>query len=719
MSQRTKNIVKKAIELAESNNGNWNEDGNNIVTLNNYQVVENVNIEIIDYASTVSEEIGLPYCVLKQYDVMEPEMLEPMDIEATNEELPSETQCTSMNDISEKTNIEEENKHRKEEANGTQETSKHEINEATYTAEINKSKETGRYKTDGSMSSHDISDDSDYITPKLVPYSGSDSSSDEMPTKSKKRRKRFQVEKTSWFSEKNKNRREKGKRYFGRTKINGKWSYDIERKPRKLKERCQCRAKNGVLKCSQITEQQREVIFKYFWDLSWGEKKVFVDSTVKSDFIKRARDRKVPEQSRRNQTFKYYLKTGDQEIRVCKTMYLNTVGLGRWSIQNWKDTFSNFEKADDDEKKLKKRPSLYRKEKGNKKKPFEIENQSIHEFLDSLPTMEAHYCRASSTKNYLLSEWTSKEELYRFYKKEWCGPKNIQPLSGTTFKKAFESKNMALFRPKKDECEICNKFKEGYISEEDYSLHTSRKMEARKELEKDKENEKFLYTVDVQAVLLSPKSNISSLYYKTKLCVHNLCYFDLNNKDGFCYLWHEGEGGLNAEEFSSCFHFFIENQVIPFIGEEKRKVVFWSDGCTYQNRNSLLANVAVNLAKQYKITIEHKYLEVGHTQMPVDSMHSTIERRLKKRRINVPAEYAFHCKRARLKPRPYNVKYLDHNFFKSFEDIQTVKSIRPGKKAGDPKVIFIHHFIIFKVPFALFLIILKLNPLIVFFLNFR
>lgn len=74
------------------------------------------------------------------------------------------------------------------------------------------------------------------------------------------------------------------------------------------------------------------------------------------------------------------------------------------------------------------------------------------------------------------------------------------------------------------------------------------------------------------------------------------------------------------------------------------------------------------LAKQYQITIEHKYYEVGHTQMPVDSMHSTIERRVKSRRINIPAEYAFHCKKARLRPRPYKVKYLDHTFLNPCSD---------------------------------------------------
>lgn len=98
-------------------------------------------------------------------------------------------------------------------------------------------------------------------------------------------------------------------------------------------------------------------------------------------------------------------------------MYLNTAGLGRWSVLNWKNTFSNFEKGDAEEKNSTKRPTKYRIEKQDRKKPCEMENKSIHEFLDSLPTMESHYCRSSSSKNYLLPEWTSKEELYRLYKK--------------------------------------------------------------------------------------------------------------------------------------------------------------------------------------------------------------------------------------------------------------------------------------------------------------
>ncbi|CAG4990738.1 unnamed protein product [Parnassius apollo] len=86
------------------------------------------------------------------------------------------------------------------------------------------------------------------------------------------------------------------------------------------------------------------------------------------------------------------------------------------------------------------------------------------------------------------------------------------------------------------------------------------------------------------------------------------------------------------------------------------------------------------------LAIEQKFLEVGHTQMEADSMHSTIERQLKNKVINVPAEYISIAKHARKCPVPYYVTYLDHTYFKNFDKIQFYKSIRPGRSKGDPKV---------------------------------
>ena len=108
-----------------------------------------------------------------------------------------------------------------------------------------------------------------------------------------------------------------------------------------------------------------------------------------------------------------------------------------------------------------------------------------------------------------------------------------------------------------------------------------------------------------------------------------------------------------------------------------RRLVFFTDGCGYQNRNSTLSNALMNAALQHNIVIEHKYLQVGHMQMECDSMHSTIEHALRGKDINVPDDYVNIIKTARRR-QPYIVNYLDHINFKNFDSIKNLKSIRPG-----------------------------------------
>ncbi|CAG9783180.1 unnamed protein product [Diatraea saccharalis] len=87
-----------------------------------------------------------------------------------------------------------------------------------------------------------------------------------------------------------------------------------------------------------------------------------------------------------------------------------------------------------------------------------------------------------------------------------------------------------------------------------------------------------------------------------------------------------------------------------------------------------------------KVKVVQKNLEKGHTQMEADSMHSVIERKIKKKKINIPAEYA-HIAKTSCTKKPYHVEYLQHTFFKNYEtSLKFYKSIGPGKKAGDPVV---------------------------------
>lgn len=510
----------------------------------------------------------------------------------------------------------------------------------------------------------------------LVPYgfnSDSDNSFD-MPVRNKKRKKRAQVENNTWLVAKNKNRRECGKSYWGRKKESDVWNYKKIKVARAIKARCKCAqtCDTATMKCALVTDGQRQQIFKTFWKMDWKQKKVYVNTLVQTTKPSNPRNRTNPNASRRVQTLKYHLKVDGKNLRVCRIFFLNTLCIGRCSVLSW----------------VNKPVTAHNNVMRNFENNISEEKKDMNLFFDSLPVMESHYCRAVTQKKYLLPEWRSKQMLYDFYSKDWCATHNVRPLSLRTFHSVFESRNLGLFAPKKDQCEICARYSAGTTPLEEYSCHQEKKEEARMEKNKDRSDESNVFTVDLQAVLMAPKSQVSSLYYRTKLQVHNLVFFNIINKKGYCFLWNEAEGGVNAEDFASIWVYFIETKILPSLDNSDNpiKIIFYSDGCGYQNRNCVMSNALLNTAIKHNIVIEQKILEPGHTQMEADSVHSTIERAMKNKNIDVPAEYIGICKAARKKPMPYDVTYLTHDFFKKFNNIEFCKSIRPGRIKGDAKV---------------------------------
>uniref|UniRef100_A0A6P7GZV6 Uncharacterized protein LOC114348544 n=1 Tax=Diabrotica virgifera virgifera TaxID=50390 RepID=A0A6P7GZV6_DIAVI len=234
-------------------------------------------------------------------------------------------------------------------------------------------------------------------------------------------------------------------------------------------------------------------------------------------------------------------------------------------------------------------------------------------------------------------------------------------------------------------------FKKGNLSQSDYDRHVAKKEQARSEKEQDKqkaisseaENSSYVYTMDLQAVLLCPYTQASAMYYKQKLKVHNQTFFNLNNKDVACYLWHEGNGGLDSDDFVSILVKFLNEEIER---HNPKTIILWSDGCAYQNRNVNMSNGLLEIAMEKNIIIEQKYLEVGHTQMEVDSVHSVIERKLgRKNDIAVPADYTKVIKAARRNPSLYKVVYLHYSDFLQYNKGMYTQ-IRPGSQKGDPCV---------------------------------
>ena len=152
----------------------------------------------------------------------------------------------------------------------------------------------------------------------------------------------------------------------------------------------------------------------------------------------------------------------------------------------------------------------------------------VREFLTSLPKVESHYCRAQSDKLYLEPIWDSRAHVYREYK-AYCNERNEKPVDDRVFADECNDLKLGIFSPRKDQCDLCVGFanKNPEITDEMYETHRKRKDEARNAKKQDTENPatKFVFTMDVQAVLICPLMKASALYYKSKLIVHNFTIY--------------------------------------------------------------------------------------------------------------------------------------------------------------------------------------------------
>lgn len=103
-------------------------------------------------------------------------------------------------------------------------------------------------------------------------------------------------------------------------------------------------------------------------------------------------------------------------------------------------------------------------------------------------------------------------------------------------------------------------------------------------------------------------------------------------------MWHEACAKRGSLEISS----FVYDYLKEYCNTGK-KVVFYSDNCSGQNKNQVLLSMYLYAVKTFTIpSITHKYLIVGHTQNEGDVMHSLIEKQLslatKKTPLYVPSQ---------------------------------------------------------------------------------
>ena len=487
-------------------------------------------------------------------------------------------------------------------------------------------------------------------------YSNRDSPPGDTPNKetcsSRKRKRRPET----WNRNINKRRRQAGLYY---TNARGKV---VEKRSIKNTKDCVNKCK---FECSiKISQEERSKIHDHFWALNDQQKSLFYGATTEFSAVKRKRGNT----DRRKNSIKYIFKVEDNPVRVCKKFYLGTLDISQRRInyfhKNVKDKVTGV-------------PREMIQGKHQKKTIPEVQKKIVRDHIESFPKINSHYCRSTSSKEYLDSS-LSVAKMYNLYL-EMCTEKGLDPVKLHLYNHIFNFEyNLAFHKPKKDRCDLCEEFKmkekEGTIEEDlqaKYNDHLAKKIAAKQDRDEDRQNNDAATAVvcfDLEKVINLPRANISSFYYKRKLSVFNLTAHCSCDRYGYCAIWCEGTAGRGGNEIASALVSILEKVLLnnPLI----KNIILWSDSCVPQNKNSIMSLAIIKFLKDHPEigTVTQKFCEPGHSNIQeVDSIHSQIERSLDLADIYSPISLIRQLLRIKYSKKPLKVVQLTHDKFFDYQ----------------------------------------------------
>ncbi len=447
-------------------------------------------------------------------------------------------------------------------------------------------------------------------------------------------------------------------------------------------------AETCKFKCHEkLTQDERKRICDAYYDLGdYARQRDFICSRIEEKEPARKKEGGCRRMSRE---FSFLKKAGDDildnfvSVRVCSKFFCDTLAISYKAVRvamAKKGELGNFASQD-------KRGRHVPKNKTNPR-----DEEGVRRHIESFPSMEAHYCRKDTRRKYLASDLSIKKLAVDLYP-AWCTQNGYTAVKENVYRRIFTTEyNLGFHVPKKDQCATCSKFKnlqgaakDAFQSE--HELHLERKVEAQEHKKRDKkysqENNHYqAVTFDLEAVLYTPYTDVSLLYYKRKLAVYNFTIYEQDKQNGYCYIWPETDGKRGSNEIATCLYKYFET-----LPPTTTHVSSFSDTCGGQNRNVHVASAmlhAVRTSDHLKV-IDFKYMESGHSSMEVDSMHSSIEKARRYQKIYNVREWSIICRGAR-RHNPYNVQELTFQDFHDFHQLSDTMVVNRSINADGEKV---------------------------------
>lgn len=434
-------------------------------------------------------------------------------------------------------------------------------------------------------------------------------------------------------------------------------------------QKCKYRCAN------KITTDTRYQIFTNYWNLGdLNQQRAFIKSSM-VDIKPRYQYTNAENPRKPNKA--YYFTIDNQQIRVCKTFFKGTLNISDRMIftTQQKTNENNFLEED------------LRGKHGNHKKNNPDLLKDIRDHINSIPRMESHYVRATTSKEYIDGGKTIKD-LYDDFKQIQSQNKKDVGNYMTYYKIFTKEFNISFFRPKKDMCDLCMSYENSTADQkrelqEKYDQHHEEKILTRNEKKADRKNitdNNKVVIYDLQAVLQCPRGDSSAFYYKSKLNSYNLTVTELSKPDKkgaydnvHSYFWTESDAKRGAIEIGTCVWKYLEE--VSKDAKDPLNIIFYSDNCAGQNKNKFIMTMYMYAVHLFNIqSITHKFLIRGHTQNEADNIHSLIEKEVKKNLksgpIYTPVQYITLIKNAKKCNPPINVHELTYDSIIDFKLLQ-------------------------------------------------
>ena len=379
---------------------------------------------------------------------------------------------------------------------------------------------------------------------------------------------------------------------------------------------------------SKFTPSELDKVNSDYWSGTFADKRRFMDKSLVLSQPNESNRRNRPKKGNkeRQRCVNYYLRnSAGQRVRVCKSMFLRTLGLksdGR--ITSYLHNLTNPLKDN----------------RGSFTKHPQANYGAVIRHINSFHPQVSHYTQLHAAWRRYMDPALSIRKLYKDY---LSNPSN-GPLKYPTYYKIFRKQRITFGCPKVDLCEICETHKfhikihnadpiqiGSCESCSGHTYHLNMAAASRRHYLDDSHTthppHNVVYSVGMQRILLLPILKQKSCFFTSRLVTFNETFASMSGHPDLCVMWNEEIAGRLAPDVTSAFAEIIMNR-FPVL----KNLTFWMDNCSAQNKNWCLYLAMLSLvnhpASPDSITL--KYLERGHTYMRADSIHGAIGRKIRR-----------------------------------------------------------------------------------------